>query len=229
MPLSSHFKELRRRLLTSLALLVVLFVVTFNFSEKIIVWIKNSVLTNESASLIFLSPAEALWSNITASAFVAILLSFPFFTFQIWRFISPGMKMNERRFSLIFVSSSCLLFCAGLAFAILIVLPFSIGFLLQYKTEGLTPFISIGMLLDFYVKFALAFALIFELPLVLTLLTKAGLVTPAFLSKNRKYALLLAFIIAAVLTPTTDIVNQLFMAVPMIILYEVGIIMSKIL
>ena len=102
------------------------------------------------------------------------------------------------------------------------------NFLLSYKTADLTPMISIGYYLDFVIKFMLAFGIIFELPFIIIFLTRIGLFTPEFLAKNRKYAILLNFIIAAVLTPTPDVFNQLLMAVPLIVLYEVGIIGARI-
>jgi sec-independent protein translocase protein TatC len=127
------------------------------------------------------------------------------------------------------VVAGSLLFILGGAFALLVVIPFAVQFLLNFGMEkGAQPMISIAAYIDFIVKFTLAFGVVFELPVVITLLSMLGIVTPQFLSKNRKYAVLINFIIAAVLTPTPDIVNQTLMAGPLCILYELGIISARI-
>jgi sec-independent protein translocase protein TatC len=118
-----------------------------------------------------------------------------------------------------------LLFLAGGAFALLVVVPFALTFLVSFgQAQGIKSMISVEKHVDFVIKFTLAFGLVFELPVVITLLSLLGIVTPRFLSKNRKYAILINFVIAAVLTPTPDIVNQTLMAGPLCLLYEVGII-----
>ena len=116
---------------------------------------------------------------------------------------------------------------AGSAFCLFIVLPFALQFLLTYKTEHLKAMLSIGNYMDFSIKFLLAFGLIFELPLAMVLATRLGFLTPDFLARNRKYAILANFIVAAILTPTPDVFNQSLMAVPLCLLYEVGIIASR--
>ncbi|HHN65945.1 MAG TPA: twin-arginine translocase subunit TatC, partial [Nitrospirae bacterium] len=120
------------------------------------------------------------------------------------------------------------LFLLGDLFCFVIILPFAMGFLLTYKTASLQPMISVGSYIDFTLKFLLAFGAIFELPIVILFLTKMGIVTPKMLAKNRKYAVLIAFILAAILTPTPDAFNQTLMAGPILVLYEAGIIISKI-
>jgi sec-independent protein translocase protein TatC len=116
----------------------------------------------------------------------------------------------------------------GALYCFFLVLPFAMGFLLTYKTGSMTPMISVGSYVDFCIKFILAFGLIFELPIAIIFFTRIGVVTPKTLAKNRKYAILIAFIAAAILTPTPDAFNQTLMAIPMIVLYEVGILISRI-
>jgi len=125
------------------------------------------------------------------------------------------------------VVSASLLFLVGALFCFLLVLPFAMGFLLTYKTGSMTPMLSVGNYVDFCLKFILAFGAVFELPIIIVLLTRMGIVTPKTLAKNRKYAMLIAFIVAAILTPTPDAFNQTLMAVPIIVLYEVGILVSR--
>ena len=128
-----------------------------------------------------------------------------------------------------FIFSSTILFLAGALFCFVIILPFAMTFLLGYKTGSLTPMISVGSYVDFCMKLILAFGAIFELPLAIIFLAKLGIVSPAGLAKNRKYAILLSFVAAATLTPTPDAFNQTLMAVPIIILYEIGILLSMII
>jgi sec-independent protein translocase protein TatC len=121
-----------------------------------------------------------------------------------------------------------LFFLIGAAFAQLVVIPFAMRFLVSFPGPDLTPMISVGSYVDFVLKFTLAFGAIFELPVAITLASRMGIVTPQFLAKNRKYAILLTFVVAAILTPTPDIFNQSLMAGPMILLYELGIISARI-
>jgi sec-independent protein translocase protein TatC len=148
--------------------------------------------------------------------------------YQTWRFIAPGLYRSERRYGAVFVLASYVFFFLGLAFCGLVALPFALKFLIGFGLErGLKPMISAGMYVDFTLKFYLAFGLIFEVPLAVTLGSRMGLVTPAFLTRNRRYALLVNAIVAAVLTPTSDLFNMALMLVPLILLYEVGILGAR--
>ena len=143
--------------------------------------------------------------------------------------MAPGLLDKEKKYAIPFVFTTTFLFLIGALFCFIIILPFAMNFLLNYKTENLQPMLSVGKYVDFCLKFILAFGAIFELPVLTVFLTKMGIVTPAFLAKNRKYAVLIAFVLAALLTPTPDAFNQSLMAIPIIILYEVGIWTSRIL
>jgi sec-independent protein translocase protein TatC len=160
---------------------------------------------------------------LIAGAFLVL----PVLLFQVWGFIAPGLLPHERKFALPFVILSTLMFFVGASFALKVIVPFAVKFLVSYKTANLVPTLSVNRYVDFILKFTLAFGLVFELPLALTLGTRLGLVTPEFLSKNRKYAILLCFVAAAILTPTPDAFNQLLMAGPLILLYEAGIVASR--
>lgn len=229
MSLIEHLTELRRCLAISLIAVGVSFTASFYFSEQILKFLTGLVPPETGSTFVFLSPAEALWSNFKVALFAGIILALPVVLYQIWRFVSPALSETERQYGILFLVLVILSFGIGLVFCYFVVLKFAMNFLLTYKTAGLTPMISIGYYLDFVIKFMLAFGIIFELPFIIIFLTRIGLLTPEFLAKNRKYAILLNFIIAAVLTPTPDVFNQLLMAVPLIVLYEVGIIGAKLL
>ncbi len=245
-PLTEHLGELRTRILVSLVAVAIAFGFCFYFSEDIFRILTspihntikfsfhNPYITiepnkNKDLNLVFLAPAEAIWMHIKISFISAIIVCSPVIFYETWKFISPGLLENEKRYAMPFVITTTFLFLIGALFCFIVILPFAMNFLLTYKTENLQPMISVGKYVDFCLKFILAFGAIFELPVVTVFLTKMGIVTPEFLSKNRKYAILIAFVIAAVLTPTPDAFNQTLMAVPIIILYEAGIIASRIL
>jgi sec-independent protein translocase protein TatC len=243
MPLTEHLVDLRKSILISVVVVGIAFVVLFNYSEiifKALTFPLNSeiridgkspyvhTIPKAPTSLVFLSPAEAFWMHLKVSFVAALLVSLPAIFYELWRFVSPGLLAREKKYVLPFILSATGLFLIGAAFCFLIVLPFAMTFLLGYKTANLAPMISVGNYIDFCLKFILAFGAIFELPLVIIFLTRFGIVTTKTLAKNRKYAVLFAFILAAVLTPTPDAFNQTLMAVPIIILYELGILMSRI-
>lgn len=243
MPLTEHLVELRKRILVSLSAVLVAFCVCFFFSEQIFTVLTmplkgyftflrsypywDFVRRKEAFSLVFLSPTEAFWAHIKISMIAGLVISVPVIFHQFWKFISPGLLEKEKKYVAPFVFSGTMLFLIGAAFCFLVILPFAIQFLLTYKTASLTPLISVGNYMDFCLKFILAFGLIFELPLIIVILTRIGVVTPETLAKKRKYAILVAFIAAAILTPTPDAFNQVLMAVPIILLYEVGILLSR--
>ncbi len=243
-PLTEHLDELRKRILIALVAVLIGFGLSFYFSEfifKILTLPMHATLRfsfkkasffyeakNPELNLVFLAPAEALWMHFKISLISGMVLSSPIIFYEIWRFISPGLLEREKRFALPFVITTTFLFLIGVLFCFIIVLPFAMNFLLTYKTENLKPMLSVGRYIDFCLKFILAFGAIFELPVVVLFLTRTGIVTTEFLAKNRKYAILIAFILAALLTPTPDAFNQTLMAGPIIILYEIGILASRI-
>jgi len=244
MPLFGHLSELRNRIIISLISLFIGFVIAFIFSENLF-----SLLTiplkynlsfhisppfvlftekNVTSDLIFLAPAEAFWMHLKVSMITGLILSLPVIFSQLWKFVAPGLLQKEKKYVVPFVIIATTFFLIGAAYCFFLVLPFALRFLLTYKTESLTPMLSVGKYIDFCLKFILAFGFIFELPIAIIFLAQMGLVSPRTLSKNRKYAILIAFIVAAILTPTPDVFNQTMMAVPMIVLYEVGILISRI-
>jgi sec-independent protein translocase protein TatC len=176
-----------------------------------------------------LRPAEALWTHIKIAFISAFIVSSPLIFYEIWKFIAPGLLKKEKKYAMPFVITTTFLFLIGSLFCFIIVLPFAMNFLQKYKMDNLQFNWTIGYYIDFSLKFILAFGVVFELPVVSVFATKLGIVTPDFLAKNRKYAVLIAFVIAALLTPTPDAFNQTLMAVPIILLYEVGIWASRIL
>lgn len=245
LPFMSHLSELRNRILVSVVSVLVGFVAAFNFSERIFRVLTipmRSIITLKSAypfitfvpregmgqELVFLAPAEAFWVHMKIALITGVVASVPVIFWQVWKFVSPGLLRHERRLAFPFLGVTSGLFFAGTSFCFVVVLPFAMRFLLNFRTESLTPMISVERYIDFCLKFILAFGVVFELPVVLVFLTRMGIISTETLSRNRKYSVLLAFVAAALLTPTPDAFNQTLMAVPIIVLYEGGLIASKI-
>ena len=226
MSFMEHLGELRTRLMRSLLALLVGLGIALPFSQQIMDYLAQPA-RDTNHNLVFLSLTEAFWVQMKIGLIVGLFVASPAVLWQIWRFISPGLHVHERKYAAPFVIIGTLLFVGGGAFSLKVVTPFAIQFLLSYERPGLQAMISIGNYIDFLLKFTLAFGAVFELPLVITILARLGVVTPAMLAKNRKYAILGAFIAGAVLTPTPDMFNQTLMAGPLILLYEVGIICAR--
>lgn len=155
---------------------------------------------------------------------VGALLACPVIFQQVWRFVAPGLYRHERRVLLPFTFLSTLCFLTGAAFGYLVVFPPAFRFLTGYSNDYLTPLPAVSEYFSLALRLLLAFGVIFELPIFMVFLARVGVVNVAFLNHHRKYAVLLSFIIAAILTPTPDVVNQLLMAVPLLVLYEVSIV-----
>jgi sec-independent protein translocase protein TatC len=227
MPFMEHLSELRVRIVRSLIALLVGLGIALPFSQRIADYLMRSV-TKLGYQLVFVSPTEAFWVQMKIALIAGLFIASPGILWQIWAFVAPGLHTHEKRYAVPFVLIGSLLFILGGAFSLLVVTPYAIQFLLSFARPGLQPMITLENHVGFLLKFTLAFGLVFELPLALTLLARMGVVTPALLAKNRKYAILGAFIAAAILTPTPDAFNQALMAGPLIILYEVGIISARI-
>ena len=242
MPFLAHLDELRKRLIVSFSAIGIGFVLVFNLRERFIRYLQWPLTTDvvmghqfpflgfqhkpPIAKLTALGPAETLWTHFKVAFIAGLLVAIPVVLYELWRFIAPGLLPKERRFALPFVVLSTAFFFLGVAFCFFIVLPMALQFLLTFDPSiQQTPRFS--EYVDFTLKFLLAFGVIFELPLAMVIAARIGIVTPQFLSRNRKYAILVNFIIAAILTPTPDVFNQCLMALPMCVLYEVGILAAR--
>jgi len=245
MSLVAHLEDLRKRIVVSLLALVAAFLVTFNFSEEIFSVLMFPLHYSldfsvkgmyfqlvpadklHTTKLVFLEPAEAFWMNMKVAFVAALVLTLPVIFHQLWKFISPGLHGNEKKYVFPFVISATTLFLIGASFCFIIVLPFALSFLLTYKVgDFLMPMLSVGKYVDFCLKFIVAFGAIFELPILLIFLTRIGLVSTQTLRRNRRMAIVLAFVAGMILTPTPDVFNQTLMAIPIILLYELGILLS---
>lgn len=226
-PFTEHLGELRSRLIKCFIAVGIGFVAAYGFSEKIFQILTAPLMMamegNESAKMIFTGLPEAFFTYLKVSLLAGIGASTPVIFYQFWMFISPGLYRNEKRYIIPIVVLSVIFFALGSSFGYFLVFPYGFKFFLGFANEGIQAMPSMKEYLAFASKLLLAFGFVFEMPLVLTFLARMGLVTVPFLKKNRKYALLLFFVGAAIITPP-DVVTQVMMAFPLMLLYEISII-----
>jgi sec-independent protein translocase protein TatC len=229
MPLTAHLEELRTRLIRSLIAVGVCFLICYAFKEKLF-WIVSRPLIDvlpQGSFMIFTGLPEAFFTYLKISFFAGLLLASPFVLYQIWKFISPGLYQKEKKYVVPFVITSTLLFVGGVCFAYFLVLPPAYKFFVDFSTDFFRPMFTLKEYLSLTLKLLLAFGIVFEIPVFLFFMTKIGLVSSRTLARQRKYAILIIFIAAAILPPTPDAFTQILMALPMMVLYEVGILVSK--
>lgn len=221
-----HLDELRRRLIVSISAIGVGFVACFAFSERIFDFL-SVPLTQHLAGhkLVFTNPTDPFTIYMKVALLAGVFLSSPVVLTQVWLFISPGLYTREKKLALPFIFSTSLLFLLGGAFAYKIALPMSFRFLINLGSS-FTPMVTITEYLDLILTVILGCAIIFQIPILIFFLTIFGMVNARFLLKNLRYAILIIFVVASILTPTSDIPNMLIFSTPMLLLYLVGILVS---
>jgi sec-independent protein translocase protein TatC len=227
-PFTSHLEELRSRLIKCFIAVGVGFAASYGFKEILFnILVRPLVKVMEHGDhLIFTGLPEAFFTYLKVSLLSGLMLASPVLLYQFWMFVAPGLYQKERRLLAPVVILSSFFFIAGALFGYFIVFPWGFKFFLGFATESIRPLPSMKEYLAFSAKLLLAFGLVFELPMVLTFLARLGIVSVDFLKRNRKYALLLFFAGAAILTPP-DVVTQVMMAVPLIFMYELSIIGAR--
>ncbi|MBU8912359.1 MAG: twin-arginine translocase subunit TatC, partial [Desulfobacterales bacterium] len=207
------------------------FVAAYFFKEKLFEILTAPLVTamgeNGNAQMIFTGLPEAFFTYLKVALLTGIILATPVLFYEFWMFVSPGLYRTEKKYLVPIVFLSVFFFFIGTSFGYFIVFPYGFKFFLGFATETISAMPSMKEYLSFASKMLLAFGFVFELPLVLTFMARMGLVTVPFLKKNRKYALLLFFVGAALITPP-DVVTQIMMALPLMVLYEISIIGAKI-
>lgn len=225
-PLTGHLTDLRRCLVISFVAVGICFIIAYAFVDNIGYWFFKPLfdVLPQGTSLIFTSYQDAFFLYLKLALVSAVFLSSPVILWEIWSFVAPGLYQHEKRMILPFTFVSTLCFIGGASFGYFIAFSPAFRFLIGYTTEYLTPMPAANEYFSLAVRLLIAFGVIFELPVVMVFLARAGLVDVGFLIKNRKYWILIAFVIAALVTPTSDVVNQLLMAAPLVLLYEISIV-----
>ena len=226
--LVSHLLELRDRLLRSVIAVAVCFVPLAFFQNELFTLVAKPLIDQlpEGTSLIATSVVSPFMAPLKLSIMLALFIAMPYVLYQIWGFVAPGLYKRERRFALPLIVSSIALFYTGVAFAYYVVFPLMFQFLASTTPVGVKMMTDIANYLDFVLLLFLAFGIAFEMPVAVVLLVATGLVKLEVLTRNRGYVILGIFIIAAFLTPP-DAVSQSFMAIPMYLLYELGIVFAR--
>ena len=228
-PLTAHLEELRKRLITSCWAVLIGFLVSYGFSKEIfdILMLPLVGAMPDQSSMIFTGLTEGFFTYLKVAFLVGIMLSSPVIFYQAWSFISPGLYSHEKKNVLPFSIFSALFFLGGASFGYFMVFPFAFEFFMSFNTSDITALPSMKEFLTFSTKLLIAFGMAFELPLVIIFLAKLGIVNVGMLTKNRKYVLVGAFIVSALMTPP-DVVTQTMMAFPLMLLYELGIIGARV-
>ena len=229
MPLTAHLAELRLRLIWCLLALTVGFIVCYAFSDKIVAALQfppTLVGRPVKVPLQIIAPAEAFMTYIKVGLLAGLFLVLPVILHQLWQFVAPGLLEHEKKYTVPFLVGSAMLFYGG-GVIFYLVLPFIIHFLLSFATGDIRALLSVGYYVTFCIRLMIAFGLVFQLPIVVVFLTQLGLVSSRLLIRYFRHAVVLIFIVAAVLTPTTDPLSLLFMVLPMLLLYGLSILAAK--
>jgi len=221
LPFTTHLVELRSRLVIVASVVMASSGISF-WGRKYLINFLEKPLPPAFKDLSFISPTEGFFVAMKVSIFSGIFFAFPVILYQSWQFIVPGLKKKEIKYTVPLVCFGSLFFFIGSSFAYFIILPIGLDFLLSFGADYWTPTITVANYLSFCIKLILGFGAVFELPLIIAFLCKVELITTKQLIFYRKYALLCTFIVSAMLTPP-DVITQVFMAIPLGLLYEVGI------
>jgi sec-independent protein translocase protein TatC len=230
LPFTAHLEELRKRLMIAAGAWLVAFLASYAWSEQLFQFISRPVRAALPAgsSLVFISATEPFFTYIKIAAIAGVVLSLPVILWQLWAFVAPGLYSHEKRYAIPFVLLSSLCFATGTYFGFVFVFPNIFRFLISFGTGSgeINAMLSMGSYLTLSSKLLFAFGLVFELPIVIFFLARMGVVDHIWLARNRKLALIFAFVLGALLTPP-DVFSQTAIAIPFIVLYEVGIWVAR--
>ena len=225
---TDHLEELRSRLIKIFIAIGIGFCISYFFSKQLFYFLTLPLLEvlPKDNSLIFTALPEAFFTYLKISFFAGVFLAAPYIFYQLWKFISPGLYPEEKKYVIPFVIVSTIFFVAGVSFGYFIVFPFGFKFFIGFQNDYIKALPTLKQYLGFSMKLLFAFGIVFEMPVIMYFLAKIKLVNSSMLTINRKYTILLIFVAAAILTPP-DVFTQILMAFPLIILYELSIIIVK--
>lgn len=228
-PFTGHLEELRKRLVVCFIAIGIGFVASYGFKEQIFQILSRPLISamGTGDKLIFTGLPEAFFTYLKVALLSGIMLAAPVILYEFWMFLAPGLYKKERGLLVPIVFLSSFFFIGGALFGYFVVFPFGFKFFLGFASDTIQALPSMKEYLGFSAKLLLAFGLVFELPIVITFLARLGIVSVDFLKKNRKYALILFFVGAAIITPP-DVVTQVMMALPLMLLYEISILGARV-
>lgn len=230
LPFTIHLVELRKRLINCVIAVGIGFVISYSYSKELFDFLAVPLMgatQKGNAFMVFTGIIEPFFTYLKISLMGGVILASPVIFHQIWLFIAPGLYPDERKWVVPVIVSASILFMGGVVFGYYVVIPVGFGYFLSFATDTLKPMLAMKEYFSFMIRFLLAFGIVFEMPLVVFFLARLGIVEAKTFIQYRKYAVLVIFIIAAVITPTPDAFSQLLMAGPMIVLYEVGLLLAR--
>jgi len=219
-----HLSELRRRLIRCVIAVSITSIISFIFAKQIF---HILILPTEGINLIYIEMTEMIGTYMKVCLASGIILAMPYLIYQLLMFVSPALTQKEKKYVFTVLPWVTLMFMGGVAFGYFILVPPATRFLITFGSDIAVPQIKIGNYISVVTRLLLAIGLVFEMPLVTTVLVRLGVITPQWLSSKRKLAIIFAFILAAIITPTFDPINQSLVAVPLIVLYEMSIWLAK--
>jgi sec-independent protein translocase protein TatC len=229
LPFTEHLEELRKRIIICLIAIGIGFVISYGFAQEIYALLAKPLektLPSQS-TLIFTNPTEAFLTYLKTAVISGFFLAIPIILYQVWKFVAPGLYNREKTYIVPFVISSSVLFIGGALFGYFFVFPLGFKFLMGFASDSIHALPSMREYFNLATKLLIAFGIVFETPIFIFFLAKIGIVNYKMLCKYRKYALIISFILGAILTPP-DIFTQVMMALPLIILYEVSVLITRI-
>lgn len=223
--LVEHLSELRKRLIIILSVIILSSLASYNYVSYIISYVMEPA---KGLEFVYLTPPELFLAYVKLSLIVGIVISSPITISQLWFFVRPGLDKSEKRYILVALICGAVFFMIGVMFAYKVILPITLNFFVNLKLDGIEPMFSFGSYVGFVNSMLLSFGLVFEMPILVVLLTKLGILNASMLTKYRKYIFLIIVIISALLTPP-DVISQILLAAPMIVLFEISVIFAKLI
>ncbi len=242
--LLDHLEALRWALVRSIIALAIVASASYAFGERIIRFISSPTLppfilnlpygqklaqflVSPVGRLYFFTPQEAFWVRLKVAFVTGLIVAAPYILGEAWAFVAPGLRRREKLWALPFLVFSIIMFYLGCALALWFAIPVGVRFLASFGGEAMSPFFGASGYINFVIFMTMAFGILFETPALMVALTGMGLLDPKAVARKRAYVIVLAFIVAAVVTPTVDFVTQIFLAVPLILLFELGLLLSR--
>jgi sec-independent protein translocase protein TatC len=230
-PFTLHLEELRKRLMIAGGSWMVAFFACYGFAEQLFLYLSAPLraVLPEQSSLIFLNATEPFFTYLKVAAVAALMVSLPVILWQVWTFVAPALHTQDRKIGITFVASSCFCFTAGTYVGFTFIFPLILSVLIQFGlgADGVSAMLSMDSYLSLALHLLLAFGMVCELPVVIVLLARLGMVDHLWLRQNRKYMMIVAFVFGALFTPGPDVFSQFALAVPFMILYEAGIVGAR--
>ncbi|MBU7018574.1 MAG: twin-arginine translocase subunit TatC [Theionarchaea archaeon] len=219
-----HLEELRKRAIVIILAVIISSAVLFPFMPKMIEILRQALI---NVPLHTFSPMEALFVTFKASIYAGVVISSPIIIYELWAFVSPGLTEKERRMVIIALTPTLALFLAGASFAYFVILPVTLKFFFSFSYRISTPLFGLDQTLSFVFSMLFIFGVVFQFPLVIAVLTRLGVVDYSFLASKRKYAFVIVFVVAGIITPDPTVVSQTLVGVPLYVLFEVSIWVSR--